>query len=187
MRRTESGNPSRSSVDTLVDLRTVEPKKASSRVLACAQWARRFRLGVCSGLQVWAEGLLGGVIVALLVLGCCWRDWQHSPWFDLCNLDYHTDASCNLGIFFFWEATHDGVTHAMWLWPEMCFFLATYLIWFRCTRHPHPGEAISVCVHFSCGTGWDHSQPWDPPQTRGWTALRSTRPGGSRAYWVDTE
>jgi hypothetical protein len=66
-----------------------------------------------------------------IVLGMVWRDYHNSPFFDMCNLKYHSIATCHVARVFLVERDYTMVRlEVVWMWPEMCFWVATYLFWF---------------------------------------------------------
>jgi hypothetical protein len=73
------------------------------------------------------------VVGALLFLGSVWRNYYDSPYFNLCNLDYHYEATCWVGKAFLYERhrTDKHDYEAVWMWPEMCYWLAVYIFWFK--------------------------------------------------------
>lgn len=86
-------------------------------------------------LKIMAQAALALCIASLVFLGMCWRNWYNSGWFDLCNKAHHTQFTCSVGKVLFWSfGALSGPDSAIWLWPEMCFWIATYLVWFSYNR-----------------------------------------------------
>lgn len=65
-----------------------------ARVLLAATHLARSRLPACAKWV--AECALWVQITFLTAMGMCWRDYYHSPWFNLCNKDYHTEVSARV-------------------------------------------------------------------------------------------
>jgi len=83
-----------------------------------------------------ARVLLHLIIGALLVVSVVWRDFMNSPFFDMCNRHYHSEAWCTVSQLFFYEkfeCAPDFDLHkggCMVVWPMLCAYLAIYLFWF---------------------------------------------------------
>jgi hypothetical protein len=83
-----------------------------------------------------ARVLLHLIIGALLVVSVVWRDFMNSPFFDMCNRHYHSEAWCTFSQLFFYEKFECAPDFdllkggCMVVWPMLCAYLAIYLFWF---------------------------------------------------------
>lgn len=83
-----------------------------------------------------ARILLHLIMGALLVVSVVWRDFTHSPFFDMCNREYHSETWCTVSQLFFYEKFECAPDFdlnkggCMVVWPMLCAYLAIYLFWF---------------------------------------------------------
>lgn len=110
-------------------------------LLAAMDWGQR---QLPNRLRWVADAALATLVAMLTAFGMCWRDYYHSRWFDLCNQEYHNEYTCSFGKIFFIQRHLDMIrTEAVWMWPEMCFWVAMYIFWFEYSR-PLVKHALQV-------------------------------------------
>ena len=59
-------------------------------LIAAVEWLRRRLPKRLKGI---ADYMNIGIIGVLTILGMCWRNYYDSPYFDLCNVNYHSQVS----------------------------------------------------------------------------------------------
>jgi len=79
------------------------------------------------------QAFLNYICGFLVIVSCVWRDYHNTPLFDMCNLKYHSKPWCDFSRLFLYTK-HQCRDGTMLVWPDLCAYVACYILWFSYAR-----------------------------------------------------
>jgi hypothetical protein len=116
---------------SLLSIQEALPNQDPSFTLVCMLAREAQSSKAWSGGRL--QGCLNYICGALLLVSSLWRDYHHTPLFDMCNSRFHSQPWCDLSLLFLYtsHASRDGT---MLVWPDLCAYVACYVLWFSYAR-----------------------------------------------------